>query len=608
MPPVFPSWAKLADRFGRKIIYMVSIFLFGFGSLMCGMSHYMGSFGVLIAFRAVQAIGGGGIIPIATAEFGTSFPQEKRGMALGLVGGVYGLANIFGSLAGSAILDLFGAQNWQYIFFVNIPITVFIIAAGLFILPNHKLQKSEKLDVLGILVIVSMILSLLYGLKNIDFFDFSHTITATNVYPFLIAFALLVPVFLFVEKKARDPIVNLKYFSDKRILITLALSFAAGFVLMGIVFIPQFSENALRIVAGKGGYFTVILGILSGVSAMLSGKLIDKYGVRTALFLGFGITILGALFLIFVAVNHPGLATVVISLMLVGFGLGFTIGAPINYMMLENIPDSEANSGLATVSLIRSIGTSIAPAIMVGFIAHAGLSLQTNIIGVLPNEITVPTLPYVQEITDELSALESDPATSGQLGNLEIPDLASLQTISLDFGGNSDFVISSSILEQLQAADVTTITTATKALAESMFAQMTPGVVSNIQSGLQSGIDGVGAGLGELSGAIAGMQAADAPGTKAVIDEMIITQNQMQTLLYQMNTLSAAIPGAFQSAQEDYLKEIEARSGQIETVYQSTLSGGYRSIYLTVAVSAALAVVFLLFYKKRRDDSIRSKG
>ena len=119
-----PVMGKLADRYGRKTIYITSIALFGFGSLLCGLSHYTGSFELLIAARAIQAIGGGGIMPVATAEFGTSFPPEKRGMALGLVGGVYGIANIFGSLAGSAILNIFGTQNWQYIFFVNIPISI----------------------------------------------------------------------------------------------------------------------------------------------------------------------------------------------------------------------------------------------------------------------------------------------------------------------------------------------------------------------------------------------------------------------------------------------------------------------------------------------------
>ena len=111
-----PIMGKLADKFGRKYIYLTSIFLFGLGSLFCGLSQDFASFPVLLIARAIQALGGGGIMPVATAEFGTTFPKKKRGMALGLVGGVYGIANIFGASAGSAILDLFGKNNWQYIF------------------------------------------------------------------------------------------------------------------------------------------------------------------------------------------------------------------------------------------------------------------------------------------------------------------------------------------------------------------------------------------------------------------------------------------------------------------------------------------------------------
>ena len=90
-----PVMGKLADRHGRKYIYLLCVLLFGVGSLLCGLSQDVGSFEMLIASRAIQAIGGGGIMPVATAEFGTAFPPEKRGMALGLVGGIYGVA-LFG--------------------------------------------------------------------------------------------------------------------------------------------------------------------------------------------------------------------------------------------------------------------------------------------------------------------------------------------------------------------------------------------------------------------------------------------------------------------------------------------------------------------------------
>ena len=106
-----PVMGKFADKFGRKYIYLLCVFLFGAGSLICGLAQNFQNFWILIIGRAIQAIGGGGIMTVATAEFGTAFPKEKRGMALGLVGAVYGIANVFGSSAGSLIMDIFGHEN-----------------------------------------------------------------------------------------------------------------------------------------------------------------------------------------------------------------------------------------------------------------------------------------------------------------------------------------------------------------------------------------------------------------------------------------------------------------------------------------------------------------
>jgi len=477
-------------------------------------------------------------------------------------------------------------------------------------LPNNKAETNSRIDGAGIVLVTGMVLSLLYGLKNIDFFNFGATIKTTQVYPFLLVFVLLLPLFILVEKKAQDPIISLKYFTNGRIVITLLVSFAAGFVLMGIVFIPQFSENVLKIASGKGGYFTVILGVLSGVSAMLSGRMIDRYGAKKVLLLGFAITIFGALFIFFVAAAYPGLITVIVSLMFLGFGLGFTIGAPINYMMLENIKDTEANSGLATVSLIRSIGTSIAPAIMVGFIAHAGSSMQADLMRVLPNEISVPELPYVQDITEKIDTFKSNPQMSEMLGKVEIPDLSSMQTVKLDFSENPAFEMPAELLEKLQSSDVTTITEVTKSFAEGMFAQMSPGIVTKIQNGVKSGIDGITSGLNALNQAIAGMQAGGAannPAMQGALAGMQSAQSDMKTLLEEMNALNDAVPAAFTQAETDYLAEIDARSALIEETYQSTLNSGYQSIYLTVAVSAAAAGLLLIFYKKRRTDPLISE-
>lgn len=501
-----PVMGKLADQFGRKYVYLSSIFLFGLGSLFCGLSQNFGSFTILLISRTVQAIGGGGILPVATAEFGTTFPKEKRGMALGLVGGVFGIANIVGATTGSAVLDLFGKNNWQFIFYINVPITLFILFAGFLCLPNTKENSVKKIDVLGIAALTVMVLSLLYGLKNIDFFDFNATFTSTSVYPYLIIFIVFLPLFIFFEKRAEDPVLNLSYFKNSRIVITLILSFITGIAMMGMIFVPQFCENALKIPSGSGGYFVLILGIFAGLGAPVSGKLIDKLGAKIILGFGFLISVIGSLFLILVTINYPNMLTVAVSLALIGTGVGFTMGTPLNYMMLDNTKKEESNSSLAAVSLVRSIGTAIAPAIMIGFLAHAGTNVQKNVMDLLPKEVNVPPLPYAQELTDELSKLKSDPHMKDKLASINMPDLNSMQKVKINMNSNSNYKMPKELVDLMKSSDVTTITDNCKQLSEEMFNTMTPKIISNIQNGITTGIDSMNVNIKDMDKNIADMQ------------------------------------------------------------------------------------------------------
>lgn len=594
-----PIMGKLADKYGRKYVYLTSISLFGIGSLFCGLSQNLGSFSVLLISRVVQAIGGGGILPIATAEFGTTFPKEKRGLALGLVGGVYGIANIFGASAGSAIIDIFGQNNWQFIFYINVPITIFILIAGFMTLPNTKVTDVKKIDYFGITTLTLMVLSILYGLKNIDYFNFKNTFLSTSVYPFLIIFVVLLPIFILIEKKAEDPVLNISYFKNIRIIITFFIAFITGIIIMGMIFVPQFSENSLKIASGSGGYFVIILGVFAGIGAPFSGKLIDKYGAKIVLGTGFVASILGSLYIIFYAANNPSLISIVICLILLGTGIGFTMGTPINYMMLDNTKVEESNSALAAVSLIRSIGTAIAPAIMIGFISHAGMAVQDNIMTLIPNEVHVPKLPYAEELTEQLDQLKENPSMAEKLKGIDIPDLASMETIKFDMNSKSDnFQLPEEIIEMLQSSDVTTITDNTKKMAEYMFSQMTPSVITNINGGIDSGITGINDSVTQLAEAINKMPPI--PTMKPTIDKMNVAKTQMEDTLVKMKALKEAVPTAFETGKNNYLTEIENIRGTIENEFQTTLNKGFQEVYATVAIASLLAMVVLMLYKEEK--------
>ncbi len=545
-----PVMGKLADRHGRKYIYLLCVLLFGIGSLLCGLSQDVGSFEMLIASRAIQAIGGGGIMPVATAEFGTAFPPEKRGMALGLVGGIYGVASILGSTAGSFILDVAGSTNWQFIFYVNIPICLFILVAGLFKIPNTKEDEVKPIDGLGTVVLTVMVLSLMYGLKNIDFFELSTSITSTDVYPFLIAFLVLIPVFIVVEHRAADPIMNLTYFKDRDIVITLLCSITTGIIMMGTLFAPQFCENAMMMRSGSGGYFLIILGVFTGFGAPLSGKLIDKIGVKPILGFGFLVSVAGSLFMAFVTCEYPTLLNVCISMALSGLGIGFIMGTPLNYMMLAKTDESESNSALATLSLVRSIGTAIAPAIMVAFIAHAGLAMQDNIMEVLPTEVTISELPYAEELDQRVADMKADEDTADMLDGVDIPKMTSYTHIEMDMNDTDskyNVTVSDEMKQRLQDSDVTTIVATVKDMSTEIYDQIKPQLEAEALQGIDTGLDKMNEGLGKLDDSIAEM--------KDSLSEMRDKKSEMTAQAEDMDSQAAKLRDS-----------IETMNGKISTM------------------------------------------
>ena len=584
-----PIMGKLADRLGRKTIYLICIILFGTGSLLAGLSQYIGHFGFFLMARAIQAIGGGGIMPIASAEFGTTFPEDKRGMALGMVGGVYGIATVVGGSLGSAILGAFGLQNWGFIFFINIPISLFIIICGFIFLPNTKIDDVKPIDKWGTLFLVMMILSLLYGLRNIDFFDFVKSFTSTDVYPFLIIFIVLLPFFIFAEKKAADPIMNLDYFREAPIVITLIISFITGVIMMGMVFVPQFAENALRMQQGSGGYFVMVLGIFAGVGAPVSGRLIDRYGPKLIMGAGFLLSIIGSLFLVLITTSYPNLLTVAICLILIGLGMGFTMGTPLNYMMLDNTKKADSNSALATLSLIRSVGTAIAPAVMVGFIAHAGVTAEANITAELPKELVLPSLPYVTQLDEETTALKDSDFGKTYLSSVQFPDFEAMEKISLDaHGGVSDMKLPANLTKELSDADVTNIDQAVDNMVSYMADTMKPMVTEKAESGVQSGIDG----LNRITAS---------PEVPAQVTQGV------STMVTQMTALKNALPDAVNQGFQNYLGEVKAMGAQIQNIYQKTMETGFKQVYMTTAIASAFALVVLLFYKDKHERVKKEK-
>ena len=193
-----PLMAKLSDVFGRRSIYVLDVTIFALGSLLVAASS---SFGMLLVGRSVQGLGAGGIFPVASAVIGDTFPPEKRGSALGLIGAVFGIAFIVGPILGGVLLLL----GWQALFVVNLPIAAAVIMLSLRWLPTTRSQRRRAFDWPGMAALGSLLAALAYGVNQIDTRHFLASLATPGVWAPLLAAAVLLPVFWLVERRAQAP-------------------------------------------------------------------------------------------------------------------------------------------------------------------------------------------------------------------------------------------------------------------------------------------------------------------------------------------------------------------------------------------------------------------
>lgn len=555
-----PVIGKIADIIGRKPVYVLAIGLFGLGSLGCGLAQDFSSLGLLLASRAIQAIGGGGMMPVATAAVGTIVPPSKRGMALGLVGMVYGVASVFGGSAGSLVLDIAGQENWQWIFYINVPIAAIVVALGIWALPQEDQSSDRKLDLPGVFILVIMITALLWAFQNLDFTNISKSIRDRDVWVGLLLFVILLPVFWVAEKRARDPLIDFKYFGTINVGCTLMFGAVSGILMMTVMFIPQFAENCMRLPSGAGGYPTIIIGVASAVGAPLSGRLTDRFGPRAVLGVGVVISTIAGFMLIYWASAHPGILSNSVSIFVMGLGLGFLMGAPLTYLILHLIPETDANSGQATLSLIRSLGTTLAPAILVGLLATAMGGLSGKVMDAMP-PMEMPAMPAMTAAAPNTSGsmpsgISPEGKTNGQTtpsnAQTNVPEQKpSLEAAAPKRKTDMGFKMSdmpASLQDKIKTADVTNVVDRSKDIANYMFDQ------------------------------------------------------QEAKMKAQMGT----VPPGMEQMRAKYLQDIESHRDQIETAFQMGLNEGFSRLFWFYTILSLAGVLLLagLPSKRKIDDII----
>lgn len=360
-----PIVGKISDRYGRKKLFIVEIALFGLGSLLVALSP---NFEFYLVSRFIQAMGGGGIFIIGSSHILSTFPVEKQGKALGILGAMNGIGAILGPNFGSIILDLTG--NWHYLFLINVPIAIILLLLGYFKIVETKEPAAGKLDLLGTILLSFAVLSIMYGLTNIDGVSLLESLMEPKVYPFLIGGILLFTILIFydrsLDKRNGDPILPVKLLVQPTYLLTLLIGALSGALIAGMIFIPSFAEQILGVSAETSGYWMTPLAVASGFGAAFGGMLVDKRGPIIAVFLSGIIASIG--FLLFPTWIDFKWQFIIASCV-AGLGMGILLGAPLNILATERL-EKDKGTSLAGLSLARQIGMTIAPTIYAGFIVR----------------------------------------------------------------------------------------------------------------------------------------------------------------------------------------------------------------------------------------------
>jgi EmrB/QacA subfamily drug resistance transporter len=361
-----PLYGKISDLFGRRKVFQFAIITFLIGSLLAGASQNMTE---LIAFRALQGLGAGGLMALTFVIIGDIIPPRERGRYQGYFGAVWGLSSVAGPLLGGFFSDrasIFGITGWRWIFYINLPfgIVALIITSAVLHLP--KVKREHKIDYLGALLMVMSVTSILLGIAyTAPKYGWQDTTTVI-----LIAVGLILAVlFLLQERRAAEPILPLELFKNRVFSTASLIAFIIGAGMFGaIVMIPLFLQVVQGSTAMTAGLKLIpfMLGILT--ASISSGKRISKTGkYKKYPIIGTGIMTVGILLM-----QRLGITTSFWELaayeLLIGLGLGLSMQTLV--IAVQNSIDFK-HMGIATSAhtFFRSLGSVVGVAVFGSILA-----------------------------------------------------------------------------------------------------------------------------------------------------------------------------------------------------------------------------------------------
>ena len=341
-----PVWGKLGDTVGRKKVYIIGFVVFIIGSVLAGLSWNLSS---MIVFRVIQAIAGSADYPTAMAILVVTFKEGKdRAQALGLWSASFAAAAVFGPLIGGPLIDNFG---WRSVFLINLPVGIIgLLMAMKYIKESVSEKKTAVFDWWGAITLGGALSALVFVLeKGVDWGWLS--LNSMVSYAAILIFAF---IFIAIEKRHPDPIVDFKFFKIPAFVNTLGNNFIVFMGMMGsLLLIPVFAQTFLGLNATQTGYLFMPMAFMMMIASPLGGSLTGKVEPRYVIA---GSTLIAAVGLYLFSGLDPrsGPLDIIIPLSIMAFGLGFGMAQRTN-IIAAVVPTHEVGVASSILALVRNI-------------------------------------------------------------------------------------------------------------------------------------------------------------------------------------------------------------------------------------------------------------
>ena len=370
-----PLMGRVSDIYGRRRIFLLCLSIFGIGSLFCGLApllaqvsdlSFLGALGIdtstpglmwLIGARFFQAIGGGAIVPVAMAVAGDFYGEERRGLALGIIGAVTEAGGVLGPLYGAVVVEHLG---WQYIFYLNVPIVVGLFAAAWFLIPRGS-RLREGIDWLGAVLLGLALTCLSLGLaqQGTDLGPVNASSAQPQNNPIALALAAVFLIaFILVERKVRWPVVDLSLFKRLPFSATSLVSLCVGAALIiAMADIPIFVDTVLQRSVMDSGLALMRMTVMIPIGALLGGWLCGRITCRFTAVIGLLFTAVG----FYLMSRWPidvNWTQITISTVTAGMGFGLVI-APIGTTAINAVRSTQAGTASAVVTALRMLGMTL---------------------------------------------------------------------------------------------------------------------------------------------------------------------------------------------------------------------------------------------------------